>query len=472
MKLLGKESFVEEFDEHVKESKASFREILERIVQLNRWKDNFNEVFSKSMEDLNRRVEDCVLKGELSRYNEELIGIIDLKMGEQKSELAEVGRKVKDVEYLEEKVTDLSTKLTKIKTRMDLLEGSVKDSAKRVDEEALKEYENEQREKQSEVVNSKIEAVENELREVKRLCANLKAKNEELEREMQEMKEEPSRREDIRAELLTKIEELRAEMQNDDYNKIDNVEHVPQPATINRRSEEFEHQVHTEIIDNKPSTQEPFNLIEERSHITNPKTSILDAKECIDNKEDSEDDLMVREVENKDEIDQNVQDKEHEGPQDDVENFDDLPDAEEIKNQELSANSANSEKEDQADHDSNVVEAVKDAAVDEAANREENKEEVDSSNDIENPSDKEELRSPKTAEGQIEGLGEALLDDMSDVDTDNLVNDLPDVDNAEEAANAEGKKDGEEPSVSDKGEARQSKELKDIAEGSDDDWFK
>ena len=501
LKLMGRESMLEEFSSHLKETKASFRELFDKITQLSRWKDNFNEVFNKSTEYLNRRVENCVSQTELSKYNEELIEVINLKVEDQITELTGIRKKLKDIECLEDKVADTSTKLNSMKTCIDLLEDKVKDSVKKSDNEN-------QYIMQREYSNKRMEAMEEEFRAVKEQCEKLAAKNKKLEKELSDHKSESNRQSEyLRAELLEKITELK------------NAQNKEEGSAMNEKIKELEEEVHenTRMISEKVSRKEVKNIIQEIMHEAN-SIPFANSNEIQENEfiiKESQDKYQdeVKEVKKellKDDLEE-IKDQEYNiKPMDyghskekgnseilkyevkesiknntEEEYWDDENSKEEEKQEE--GKEEEGKEEEGKEEEGKEEEEKKDGERQDEENQDEEKEDEERQDEerLQGDQQEEEKKEEKDQaeedledEDEIEGLGEALVDDINNLNADDIINDLVDAEvgsqnefgedgiQYEDNVENEQVKDDERASIS------QHKELRDIADASDDDWFK
>jgi len=188
-KLMGRESVIEEFTLHMKNSKISFKELYERIAHLTAWKETFDGFYTKSLDDLRRRISDCISRDDLSKYNEEQAELYELKFQTCREEIKGISERVGDAGMSKEETIRLSLEISKLKKRLDLMENKIEDSIvrvnKRVEEKLIGLRESEEKngnemEKISEQVNTRLEEAEKEIRRLKSQCEKLASKNNEL----------------------------------------------------------------------------------------------------------------------------------------------------------------------------------------------------------------------------------------------------------------------------------------------------
>jgi len=132
VKLLGKETMIEEFQNHIKESKNAFRDVFEKVAQIHKWKESFEGFYAKSIENVNRQFEDLVSKPELSKYNEDQTEAFDLKLNSHMKEIHEIATKIEDLQIMSRRVDEISVNSAGIKKKLEILESDCKNNSKSV----------------------------------------------------------------------------------------------------------------------------------------------------------------------------------------------------------------------------------------------------------------------------------------------------------------------------------------------------
>eukprot|EP01022_Parablepharisma_sp_SALTPOND_P008389 TRINITY_DN135846_c0_g1_i1.p1 TRINITY_DN135846_c0_g1~~TRINITY_DN135846_c0_g1_i1.p1 ORF type:complete len:699 (+),score=185.21 TRINITY_DN135846_c0_g1_i1:561-2657(+) len=242
VKLMGKESMIEEFASHIKESSTAFRELFEKIAQVHKWKEVFEGFYVKSMDDIKRQLSDTIVRTELAKYNEEQTEAFDLKLDAHRNEVKDLGQRVYELTSLKQKVEDAMTAMNGNRRRVDTLEADIRAEIKSEIQRAMNENEVKMQslrkriegvaetadysgkvqasiEEFTEGANARIERTESEIIGLKSQCEKLAMQNSELSAELSRAlstikelmdKANTEDRENLQAEFLENINDLKA----------------------------------------------------------------------------------------------------------------------------------------------------------------------------------------------------------------------------------------------------------------------
>lgn len=156
------ENLASSFAAHVKESEANFETIVEKLVQLNKWKEEFESSFQSH---LNSKLKNAISKQNIDLLNEEQASLLEAKLKPFEERLADV-EKAKNVAN-----EDVLPEVEELKAKLKNLEGK--------NEELAKEMSNS--------FNDSIELLMNEMKKLMDNCKKLSDENEEIRAQLQKL---------------------------------------------------------------------------------------------------------------------------------------------------------------------------------------------------------------------------------------------------------------------------------------------
>jgi len=167
---------VKDFEAHVKDNDANFEMVFEKLIQLNKWKEEFEESYKK---DLNLKLANVMSKQESIKFNEDLVNYLELKLkpyDEKMTKLNESMKKLVDAGSNDTNTSEIVLKeVDELKERLKRLEDNM-ESGK-------------QEKSRDKNFNASIQAVMEEITKLKHEYNRLSGENNELKAEFTKLKE-------------------------------------------------------------------------------------------------------------------------------------------------------------------------------------------------------------------------------------------------------------------------------------------
>ncbi len=108
-KLMGRESLIEEFSKHIRESRSTLNDVYEKLGQNDKWREGFDERVTRGLDENSRQLKDMVTKRDLSSYNEQQSEAVELKLQYYKNEIQDLQQKVGECSQLKGKLEELQS---------------------------------------------------------------------------------------------------------------------------------------------------------------------------------------------------------------------------------------------------------------------------------------------------------------------------------------------------------------------------
>lgn len=221
-KVYAGESVAKELVALKRDNEAAYQELLAKMRELSVWKESFESTYKKSVDKINLKFTETVTKADLSKYHEEQMELLELKLKSYKNEFK--ATEVKIAELKDEK-EGTAEQLKTLKKRFKSLEAELKEemqkstdvinkendaklsllkrsmsSTTEMIESNAKDFKN-----FSKDANTRLEAAEEELKRVKSQYKELVKENAKLKSQVSELR--PLAKSN--AELLASIAELK-----------------------------------------------------------------------------------------------------------------------------------------------------------------------------------------------------------------------------------------------------------------------
>eukprot|EP00826_Nyctotherus_ovalis_P010711 TRINITY_DN12810_c0_g1_i8.p1 TRINITY_DN12810_c0_g1~~TRINITY_DN12810_c0_g1_i8.p1 ORF type:complete len:443 (+),score=105.70 TRINITY_DN12810_c0_g1_i8:365-1693(+) len=208
VKLLEKNSVVDELDIHVRNSKVQFSEITEQLMALNKWKESLADYNVSFIGDVKRHINNTVSKAELTKYSEQQHAFVESKLAECRAEIKDLQEHVPN----KEKQMEMAASVNELRR---LFEFEVKDNIKAIVKEEMMTDLKKVKDEFNKSSGEKLNNIQAELENVKDECARLTKENQKLNNELskalsaiEELRNGYS--ENLEAEFLENINDLKA----------------------------------------------------------------------------------------------------------------------------------------------------------------------------------------------------------------------------------------------------------------------